>query len=958
MSSVLASASERAIRWADLRDDGLELVVEQTAQGRMLALHGLNGVVPVVARKLGFQPASADRYVRSDLAISLDELRRVFPGVKACEVDAGQVLRDADPLRSLREQMRRYYGPDVSVERYELAEPDAATRIRARAMSRLLGIEPVFLRYTGIDPRLDFAGVALRRDGDRRTYVNVDAPYPLMGVLGHESLHIMRRDQPQLYGELVAALRPLVDEPAFARYARRLDATNRKIDGRGMSEDQIREEAVADIVGDMLLDPRIWDRIEDRDLVTRLLEWLREIFAKIADTLRGRRPAVEGCLGGLDLLHNVEAARDVVADALAAWRDAQRPQRASGDAIEMAWRLIEPTGQSAAPELAHSRIRNPDGSLKVVYRGEWGPLADHPFDATKCPTPPFSASPDVASVYAASGSWGDGPARVGAYHLDIRNPMQVGTLDEDVVELGALCDALTATGKVSAAEVRAAFATLERIRHYPPEELAKPVQEQEPCDFCNGPADALSEFDYTDTYVVADSPVFVELARRAGFDGMVLLGTFTSADRFHRPMEEAIAAGYDHDLSAALEFRAFDRAQVRPIFDCSFEPAFAGVAFKRVWHGSPFRFERPSLAHAQERGVNRGSYGWGVYLSEAREVGAYYRDVGASALQPFRVGDRWAPLRDVAGVAEAAIGPGTGPAAASIARQLAEGRLPAALQREAEQAPEPRRSVWLSVLPDIECLIVSRHRPSIAMLAHRDGAMALGGDRAMGRDRAERMISCAIAAGEPAETARARVLAEERARLPMLEVRLRQAREAQAATGSGAALDGLREQDAAAALRESQAVVDLLDDPRTLAFDTRVMTLAGQLYVTDLDEGAVLLDWDAPIGEQPAVEKAFSPATAKALVKAWEDATGERWDGNFWRQSGAQLYGALEDVHGGAQAAAQALSALGFKGLQYRDVDPRYVQPGQGVCNFVVWDLAALHEFRPESESNEAVPAF
>ena len=45
------------MRWADLRDDGVELVVEQTHRGSVLALHSLGGAVPAhawqAARALG-----------------------------------------------------------------------------------------------------------------------------------------------------------------------------------------------------------------------------------------------------------------------------------------------------------------------------------------------------------------------------------------------------------------------------------------------------------------------------------------------------------------------------------------------------------------------------------------------------------------------------------------------------------------------------------------------------------------------------------------------------------------------------------------------------------------------------------------------------------------------------------------------------------------------------------------
>lgn len=339
------------MQWADLREEGLELVVEQGRNGPQLALLALHGAVPAAAGELGFAAITVDRHVRKDVRLTLDELRRVFPRAGVCEIEPSAVLRPVDPLRKLREQMRAYYGPQADVEHFMTAVPDLGTRMRARAMSRLLGITPVFLQYTGSDPRLDFAGLALRSDGDRRTYVNVDANFPLLGVLGHEALHVMRRDQPALYDDLVAHLRPLIDEAAFARYARRLDAGNRDVDGRGMSADQLREEAVADIVGDMLLDPRTWDAIDDRELLVRLLEWLQAFLQRLVDRLQAKGPAVDRCIGGRELLRDLDASREAVVEVLVAWRDASREAPAPVQALALAFRHRR---EGQAPAAAHA----------------------------------------------------------------------------------------------------------------------------------------------------------------------------------------------------------------------------------------------------------------------------------------------------------------------------------------------------------------------------------------------------------------------------------------------------------------------------------------------------------------------------------------------------------------------------------------------------------------------------
>lgn len=945
------------MRWADLHEEGLELVVEQTRQGAQLALHAMSGAVPAFACKLGFTPVTSDRYVRQDVRLSLDELWRVFPRAKVCDVEPSAIVRSVDPLRHLRQQMRAYYGPEVDVEHYAEAVPDPATKIRARAMSRLLGIEPVFLQYTGADPRLNFAGLALRSSGDRRTYVNVEADFPLMGVLGHEALHVMRRDQPRLYDDLVAHLRPLIDEKAFARYARRLDAGNRGIDGRGMTADQIREEAVADIVGDMLMDPRIWDAIDDRQLLTRLLEWLCEFLQGLVEALKRRRPAVEGCIGGRDLLLDLEGARDVVAHTLMAWRNANRSVAAPGQDLALAFRYmdVEPAPASV-PGFEQSRIRNADGTLKAVYRGEWGPLANHPFDATLLPTPPFSASPDVASVYAMD-PWNTdkdrGPSRVGAYYLDIRNPLQLGSLAEDVVEFGALRAALTATGAVSEAEVRAAFGAIDGIRHFPAAELAKPPRDREIADCLPG-IDQLGDDDYVDTYRVADSARFVELARRAGYDGMQFMGTFTSPDLFHRPVVDAIAAGYDDQYSMAMEYRAFDRSQVRSIFDASFEPAFAGVVFKRAWHGSPHRFVKPSLDQIGS-GEGGAAYGWGLYLAEEPRVGAFYRDLLLRRAQPFRVGGRCVSRNEVEAAAEQEIGPGAGKLARELADLLQAGYAPHDLARVRQGALE-------SVLPHVEMLSLADVRRQDVLVAHRGGRAALTGETSWGLGRASLAMQAAMRGGVAVDAAREQALRTLQCDVTRLEAERHQAEAIAAALPPGAGNGDIERaqlwvRDVGFELREARAAIALLSDSQALFFDARPFRQEGHLYAAELEDDAVLLDWDAPLCDQPAAAAGFTLGDARALVRAWQCATGERWEGNFWQLRGHELYAALEDVHGSARAASEVLMRHGFAGLQYLDGDSRYARdPQDQTRNYVVWDLSAVQEFSHEDDW-EATPS-
>ena len=607
------------MQWPDLGSYGLDLDIEDGPRGQRLALRSRDGrAVPVDVSKLGFSMVGMGHWAREGLQLTLAELQALFPRVRVADLDGGPSVRDADPLRPLRDAMRRGYGPDVDVDRYRVAEPASGTRVRARAMQQLLGVETVWMRYDGEDPRLEFAGVTLRRRQDRTVYLNVDGPFAAAATLGHEAVHVMRREQPVLYADLVATLRPLIDQPAFGRYAARLNHGNAGIDDRLLSQDELREEAVADIVGDMLLDDRVWGAIDDRHLVQRLLEFLQAFLQRLTERWRFARPELDKTLGSRELLRDIDAARDAVIKTLTAWRDAGRNAPVPvGSELAVAFRLVD---GAAVPEIfPESAIRDETGGLQVVYRGEWGPPADHPFDATRSASPTFTASPDVAAVYATGSDAGRTNARVRACVLDIRRPLQLGSLLEDVVDFGQLRDALIASGEVSDGEVREAWANVDGyLRHYPRSELAKPVQDQE-CEafsrYSHAEAD-IADDDYTDTYAIADDEGMRALAVRAGYDGYIYQGTFTSPDLFDRPLADCIAAGYDHTCSMAVEYRPFHRDQVRHVFSdqvptalrtTSFRKDFAATPAKPADAGDGRETVRREIAHYVGQGMDMGA---------------------------------------------------------------------------------------------------------------------------------------------------------------------------------------------------------------------------------------------------------------------------------------------------------------------------------------------------------------
>ncbi|MGX9960573.1 hypothetical protein ACW0US_17645 [Xanthomonas euvesicatoria] len=942
------------MRWPDLAADGAELVVEDDGSGRHLALtiRAAGPRIRARLRHLGFKPDGLGRYIRADLSVSWSSLRDIFPNATHREMPEAAILRDADPLRELRSAMRRNFGDSALAGDLAPAQPDAATAIRAGAMGALLDFDPVFFRNTGTDSRMSFDGVAFRRPGDRRIYINAESDLPITGLLGHEALHRLRADDPQLYQELVEKLRPLIKQDAFGRYALKMRRLSERDDAVVMSEDLIREEAVADIVGDMLMDRRVWARIDDRDLMTRLLEFLRTFLAKLAAALTAKGPMTQGTIGGAKLLADIETARDVVTDALVAWRDGRRPQEAVVHDLEVAFRKIE--GEAPAAEeasFADSKIRNEDGSLRTVYRGEWGPLTDSPFDSTKLPSVPYSLSPDVASVYAMGMHNDFSPenvARVAAVHLNIKNPLVLGHPDEDVVELGLLTERLTLSGEVDADEVRAAFFAIRGfVRHWDREEE---MATDDPQDFAT--ASDLRPWDYASCYDVADTRELVELAKRAGYDGLQFTGTFTSADLFDRPLEVAQQAGYDDAMHAAPEFRAFYPEQVKSIYSAEFAPAF-----RRLWHGSPYTFDKPSLSYNLE-GEGFNAQGYGLYLADRQVVGEHYKNMVTARTLPVRIERELVPGPMVAEAIANRYGPDGLIHFNTISSLLRSGYRASDVEDIVRGWDEPRRSLAGKLLSEVEFFTKQQLLNAQVLVCHQSGEEGMRAEY-LGLSNVQREVTYHLRLGASIDQARQLAAADANDSVVRLLAERDKDQDLVASAAQGSDQERLqrskeRLRDTEWFLREAQSAARLLGDSGAYFYDVRGMVTEGRLYEAELSDDAMLFDWAKPAGSTcGTVLDSLSREEAESVLERLNGmlptgvAPVERW--------GSDLYNALGEVLGSQQAASEHLSKLGYVGLRYPDAFSRG-EFGEEIetYNYVVWDLSALHSFDVAFKRREA----
>lgn len=151
-------------------------------------------------------------------------------------------------------------------------------------------------------------------------WLNEASTAPLHAVFGHELTHAMKRDRPDLYEGLHAALKPLlVNREGYINSA--------KLQGR--NEAYVDEEMVADLVGDRFMERSFWQKIADydrslfggiADYVTSKIEGLRTIMAT------GRAQSLKSHQFVTDL----DAAREAIVETMAMYAKDKKEKNKRG----------------------------------------------------------------------------------------------------------------------------------------------------------------------------------------------------------------------------------------------------------------------------------------------------------------------------------------------------------------------------------------------------------------------------------------------------------------------------------------------------------------------------------------------------------------------------------------------------------------------------------------------------
>lgn len=143
-------------------------------------------------------------------------------------------------------------------------------------------------------------------------FVGTDARHGFVQMAGHELLHHIQEERPELYAWFNEQATTYLRADSEGRYAKRLAAT-----GAYVSEIDVRQEILADFVGDALADPQFLQRLADanpskfRSFVNTVLDWLKEVASKLT----------HAGFGSSQYFTDVEALRDSLGSVLEAYRE-------------------------------------------------------------------------------------------------------------------------------------------------------------------------------------------------------------------------------------------------------------------------------------------------------------------------------------------------------------------------------------------------------------------------------------------------------------------------------------------------------------------------------------------------------------------------------------------------------------------------------------------------------------
>ena len=199
----------------------------------------------------------------------------------ALEEEASGEVDEAHPIEGKKSKPQ-----SLKQERESHAHPKQSLKERTRkaceSVAKELGVDIEWvdhLEANGMFTTKDENGNNLARPLIR---IARDAENPLTTVFGHEGIHAVRNLSEEAYQSLIKTAMSVVGD---AEWQKRFDATKERYKKQNLTDDEIAEEVVADIVGEMITNRDMTEKIASR-LSHPVLSALRDVAHKIWEAIK------------------------------------------------------------------------------------------------------------------------------------------------------------------------------------------------------------------------------------------------------------------------------------------------------------------------------------------------------------------------------------------------------------------------------------------------------------------------------------------------------------------------------------------------------------------------------------------------------------------------------------------------------------------------------------------------
>jgi len=261
------------------------------------------------------------------------------------DIKADAARREIEETEQAVETIRLQVGDqNIELADKKLLGKDT-NRFIDEVVTGIMGKKVIPLDFSTAQAR--FQGAVMASAQPDTIFIDAEAKEPHMKILGHELLHTMAKDAPSIYGDLAAAIGPMLDMQVLRDYTAGINAQRRELGQPPMSPGKPMEEMIADVMGEGFLQTDFWARVHESNpaVFGRVIHAVKNFLDKAVELMSFRNVRSQKALT------DVKKARDLAADAMAKYAEQRKEMTQLKDINFSTEFIVEETGEKVEVEL-------------------------------------------------------------------------------------------------------------------------------------------------------------------------------------------------------------------------------------------------------------------------------------------------------------------------------------------------------------------------------------------------------------------------------------------------------------------------------------------------------------------------------------------------------------------------------------------------------------------------------